>query len=58
MAKNPNTINLKKMIKQEEDTITILNKFIDNIKTKELDSNKLKSILSSLYNEAINLDTI
>lgn len=45
-------------IDETEDTITILNKFIDNIKTKELDSNKLKSILSSLYNEAINLDTI
>jgi DNA repair exonuclease SbcCD nuclease subunit len=45
-------------IDETEDTLTILGKYIDNIKTKELDSNKLKSILNELYNEAINLDTV
>lgn len=45
-------------IDETEDTLTILSKYIDNIKTKELDSNKLKSVLNNLYNEAIDLDTI
>lgn len=45
-------------IDESEDTLTILGKYIDNIKTKDLDSNKLKSILSSLYNEAVSMDTI
>lgn len=45
-------------IDETEDTLTILNKYVDNIKTKDLDSNKLKGILSSLYNEAMNLETV
>jgi Asp-tRNA(Asn)/Glu-tRNA(Gln) amidotransferase B subunit len=45
-------------IDETEDTMTILAKFVDNIKTKDLESNKLKGILSSLYNEALSLDTI
>lgn len=45
-------------VDETEDTLTILNKYVDNIKTKDLDSNKLKGILSSLYEEAMNLDSI
>lgn len=45
-------------IDETEDTMTILSKYIDNIKTKELNSNKLKGILSSLYNEAMNLESL
>jgi DNA repair exonuclease SbcCD nuclease subunit len=45
-------------VDETEDTLTILNKYIDNLKTKELDSNRLKGILSSLYNEAMSLDSV
>jgi DNA repair exonuclease SbcCD nuclease subunit len=45
-------------VDESEDTLTILNKYIDNIKTQDIDSNKLKNILSSLYNEAVNLDSV
>lgn len=45
-------------IDETEDTITILSKYVDNLKTKDLDQNKVKSILHNLYNDAISLDTI
>jgi DNA repair exonuclease SbcCD nuclease subunit len=45
-------------VDETEDTLTILSKFIDNVKTKDLDSNKLKGILNNLYNEAVNLDSV
>jgi len=45
-------------IDETEDTITILSKYVDNLKTKELDQNKVKSILHNLYNEALSLDSI
>jgi len=45
-------------IDETEDTLTILSKYVDNIKTKEVDSNKLKRILSSLYQEAVSLEQI
>jgi DNA repair exonuclease SbcCD nuclease subunit len=45
-------------IDETEDTLTTLNKFIDSVKTKEIDANKVKSILASLYNEAISIETI
>ena len=44
-------------IDETEDTITILNKFVDSLKQKELDPNKVKNILSNLYNEAISLES-
>jgi len=37
---------------------TLLPKIVKVVKTKDLESNKLKGILSSLYNEALSLDTI
>lgn len=45
-------------IDESEDTLTILSKYIDGIKPKELESNRLKLLLSDLYNEAISLETI
>jgi len=45
-------------IDETEDTITILSKYVENLKTKDLDQNKVKGILHNLYNEAISLDTI
>lgn len=43
-------------VDETEDTITILNKFIDNVKTNDLDSNKIKQIMIKLYDEAINME--
>lgn len=45
-------------VDETEDTITILFKYVDNIKTKELESSKLKIMLNNLYNEALSLDSI
>lgn len=45
-------------IDETEDTMTILSKYIDGIKPKELESNRLKNILNELYNEAISLETV
>lgn len=42
-------------IDETQDTITILNSYIDSIKSKEFDVNKLKNVMSSLYHEAVNL---
>jgi DNA repair exonuclease SbcCD nuclease subunit len=42
------------MINQAEDTITILNKYVDSIQEENLDNKKLKSILQELYVEALN----
>lgn len=47
-----------KDVDESEDTLTILSKYIDGIKPKELEANKLKSILNELYNEAISLETV
>lgn len=47
-----------KDVDESEDTITILSKYIDGVKPKELETNKIKSIMSELYNEAISLDTV
>jgi hypothetical protein len=41
-------------INQTEDTITILNKFIDNMKL-DVDTDKLKTHMRELYVEALNL---
>ena len=42
------------MIDQAEDTLTILNKYIDSIPTDNIDNNKLKGIFRELYLEALN----
>ena len=44
------------MINEAEDTITIINKFVDGIKEEHIDNDKLKSVLKELYVEALNLE--
>jgi DNA repair exonuclease SbcCD nuclease subunit len=45
------------LIDQAEDTITILNKYIDGL-TNNLNSDKMKSLMKELYVEAINLEKV
>jgi DNA repair exonuclease SbcCD nuclease subunit len=42
------------MINEAEDTITIINKFVDGISEEHIDNNKLKTVLKELYVEALN----
>jgi DNA repair exonuclease SbcCD nuclease subunit len=44
------------MIDQAEDTITIINKFVDGIQEEHIDNDKLKTVLKELYVEALNLE--
>ena len=44
------------MVDQAEDTLTILNKFVDTVSEENIDNNRLKTLLKELYVEAINLD--
>jgi DNA repair exonuclease SbcCD nuclease subunit len=44
------------MIDQAEDTLTVLNKFVDSIKEDNIDNNKLKNMLRELYVEALNTE--
>jgi hypothetical protein len=45
------------VVDQAEDTITILNKYIDGL-TINIESDKLKKIMRELYVEAINVENI
>lgn len=42
------------MIDQAEDTITIINKFVDGIQEEHIDNDRLKTVLKELYVEALN----
>ena len=42
------------MIDQAEDTITIINKFVDGIQEEHIDNEKLKTVMRELYVEALN----
>jgi DNA repair exonuclease SbcCD nuclease subunit len=42
------------MIDEAEDTLTIINKYVDNIQEEHIDNNKLKNVLKELYVEALN----
>ena len=42
------------ILDQAEDTITIINKFVDSIKEEHINNDKLKSVLKKLYVEALN----
>ena len=42
------------IINQAEDTVSIINKFVDGIKEEHIDNDKLKSVLKELYIEALN----
>jgi DNA repair exonuclease SbcCD nuclease subunit len=44
------------MLDQAEDTLTIINKFVDSINEDHIDNNKLKNVLKELYVEALNLE--
>lgn len=44
-------------IDEAEDTLTILGKYIDNVKTADIDSSRLKSIMRGLYEQATSLET-
>jgi DNA repair exonuclease SbcCD nuclease subunit len=44
------------IIDQAEDTVTIINKYVDSIKEESIDNEKLKSLLRELYVEALNLE--
>jgi len=44
-------------VDQAEDTITILNKYVDGITEENIDNTKLKTILKELYVEALNSET-
>ncbi len=44
------------LVDQAEDTMTILNKYVDSIKEDSIDNNRLKIILKELYVEALNTE--
>jgi hypothetical protein len=46
------------MIDQAEDTLTVLNKFVDNLQEESIDNNKLKNLLKELYVEALNEEKV
>jgi len=43
-------------VDQAEDTITILNKYVDGIEEDNIDNNRVKNLLRELYIEAINIE--
>ena len=46
----------EELVDQAEDTITILNKYIDGISEDSIDNVKLKNIVKELYVEALNAE--
>ncbi len=44
------------LVDQAEDTMTILNKYVDSIKEESIDNDKLKILLKELYVEALNTE--
>lgn len=44
------------MVDQAEDTLTILNKFVDSVEEESIDNTRLKTLLKELYVEAINIE--
>jgi DNA repair exonuclease SbcCD nuclease subunit len=45
------------VVDQTEDTLTILNKFVDSVQEEKIDNNKLKKLLKELYVESQNQET-
>ena len=43
-------------VDEAEDTITILNNYIDNVKEENLDGTRIKGLVKNLYNEALNAE--
>ena len=46
------------IITQSEDTLTILNKFVDSVQEDNIDNNRLKGILHEIYVEALNSERV
>jgi len=46
------------IISEAEDTITILNKYVDNVQADGINNTKLKGILKSVYVEALDLQNV
>jgi len=44
------------MVNEAEDTLTILNKFVDSVSEEKIDNTRLKTLLKELYVEAINIE--
>jgi hypothetical protein len=44
------------VVDQAEDTLTILNKYVDSVQEENIDNNRLKNLLKELYVEAINIE--
>lgn len=44
------------MVDQAEDTLTILNKYIDNVKEDSINNERLKSLMKELYTEALSIE--
>jgi hypothetical protein len=42
------------IVNQAEDTISIINKFVDGIKEEHINNEKLKTVMRELYVEALN----
>lgn len=49
--------NVQDIVDEAEDTLTILNKFVESLNTK-VDKSDIKKVLNSLYNEALNVDAV
>jgi len=45
-------------IDESQDTVDIINKFIDSIEQKDIDSSRLKNIMKELYIEALSIEKI
>jgi hypothetical protein len=45
-------------IDQAEDTITIINKYIDGMNSDSIDNSKLKIVMRKLYSEALNTEQV
>lgn len=41
-------------VDQAEDTLSIINKYIDSVKNESIDNTKLKSVVREIYNETLN----
>ena len=46
------------MVDEAEDTLTIINKYIDNVAEEHIDNSRLKNILKELYIEALNTEKV
>jgi hypothetical protein len=44
------------VVDQAEDTLTILNKYVDSVQEENIDNIRLKNLLKQLYVEAINIE--